>query len=715
MRRIYLASVLLIALGTSPMSGQTPGLDAAVRQFASVPLRAQESKDPAPVNAKIDASLRELVAGGSDSAKGLAGGVPPAGVAVEIKVVNAGVLEGVRRAVERQGGVITAGFENTLFATVQVGAIAPLGDLRDLYSIGRQPVFRLMQEDGALLPKGEDVVRAVGAARLHRAGITGRGVRIGILDFGFLRYDEFAASGRLPRPVAAMAFNESGRMAGDGAGHTHGTACAEIVHDIAPGAELVLAATDGRMDRLIRAAEWLASQGVHIISFSGGSSLGPHDGRALLDRFVDFLAKQHHTLWITASGNEALSHWSGDASVHDKSGWIEFSQETREKLFLETGRDGVSVNVMWDDWGDDPLHPAATQAIDAYLFRVDPRSRVVEQVASRIFSPGRLAPVAVFAGPFEAGGVYVLELKARRVDRRLRVHVFAEGARVAPGVPQRSIIIPATSNSAISVGAVSIQNQTIEEYSSRGPTDDGRPKPEISAYDVIQSIVYQQGFAGTSAACPNTTGFAALVAQARPGLSGLQLREEVLRYVHRPRHLSGDGGYGRGILDASLFPVDGRIAPLGAADVSVPFPGALGGRISAESIDYLLRNAANLRAFDVSIVLGRAGRLPVYSYGEGIQLAFRCAEHCYFAVLNRDAAGKYTLVHAGEDPLNPGRDYVFPGNAKEYITVTAPSGREQFILIAASEPLRIEEMAGTRFDLLARSVALSVAEYEVRP
>ena len=133
-------------------------------------------------------------------------------------------------------------------------------------------------------------VALVNADALQGAGVTGRGVKVGILDFGFQRYGALVGAGELPRAKAIRAFNRAGRVE---ANSPHGTGCAEIIADMAPKAELYVAAVDGADGQIIAAAQWLAGQGVDIINFSGGGHFGLHNGTALLDRFVDHTVREH--------------------------------------------------------------------------------------------------------------------------------------------------------------------------------------------------------------------------------------------------------------------------------------------------------------------------------------------------------------------------------------------------------------------------------------
>lgn len=86
-----------------------------------------------------------------------------------------------------------------------------------------------------------------------------------------------------------------------------------------------------------------------------------------------------------------------------------------------------------------------------------------------------------------------------------------------------SLTPPADSAHSLTVGAIHWASGALESFSSRGPTADGRRKPDLSATDGICTTTYGDcggdGFRGTSAAAPHVTGAAALVRQTYPSMS----------------------------------------------------------------------------------------------------------------------------------------------------------------------------------------------------
>ena len=118
--------------------------------------------------------------------------------------------------------------------------------------------------------------------------------------------------------------------------------------------------------------------------------------------------------------------------------------------------------------------------------------------------------------------------------------------------PWYYIIAPADADSVISVGAVN-RDGTIANFSSRGPTYDGRIKPEVCALGVSVYCVRSntendyRAASGTSFSAPLAAGAAAVILSANPEWTNMQLREAIMMTASLAN--SPDNIYGYGILN----------------------------------------------------------------------------------------------------------------------------------------------------------------------
>ena len=111
------------------------------------------------------------------------------------------------------------------------------------------------------------------------------------------------------------------------------------------------------------------------------------------------------------------------------------------------------------------------------------------------------------------------------------------------------IVAPADGINTIAVGAVNSDN-IVAGFSSRGPSSDGRIKPEVVAQgvdvyhaDPYDSAAYSSG-GGTSYAAPLASGTAALLLSTYPYLTNVQARDILLRTAGNFYSPNNDRGYG---------------------------------------------------------------------------------------------------------------------------------------------------------------------------
>jgi subtilisin family serine protease len=460
------------------------------------------------------------------------------------------------------GGTVTTTLDNTVYAELPLSEIEKLDQIQELEYAQAQMQF-YPTEFTNFKQLVSDGLEATQAARLHQAGVTGKGVKIGIIDLGFHRYDELVKAGELPPPKAQRLFSQSGQT---GSNEVHGTGCAEIVHDMAPEAELYLAAIDGYSAQKKLAAEWLVEQGVHIISASLGGPGYPTHGLTEADRLVDKIVSEDGVLWVNSAGNYAEKQWSGTTVDQNRNGRIDVTDNPKgDFIVIEHYGGPLIIKTLWDDWGSNPQVPTASQDVDIYLYGVDKKTQKLITVA-RSENPqnGRAKPEEIIAGNNFPPDVYILVLIPRRVTQavNIRVVLVHSQAQICPVVNTGSINVPGAAHNVLAVGAVNVATGELSPYSSQGPTDDGRLKPEVSAPDNNLTLAYgnspgQPGrFQGTSAACPHVSGFAALLKQMNPNFSVNELRQSVIQHV-RGIGEAPNNQYGHGHIDASKVQVAG--------------------------------------------------------------------------------------------------------------------------------------------------------------
>jgi len=131
--------------------------------------------------------------------------------------------------------------------------------------------------------------------------------------------------------------------------------------------------------------------------------------------------------------------------------------------------------------------------------------------------------------------------------------------------PTRTITIPGTAYNVITVGSYVTRPFTppdaslgaISFFSSRGPTRYGTLKPDLSAPGEVTEAARAGseeevvGMRGTSMAAPVVTGAAALILSQRPELTGVQLKQMMVRAANRSGGAAEapDNTWGHGKLD----------------------------------------------------------------------------------------------------------------------------------------------------------------------
>ncbi|MFB6709592.1 S8 family serine peptidase [Streptomyces sp. NPDC056333] len=232
--------------------------------------------------------------------------------------------------------------------------------------------------------------------------------------------------------------------------------------------------------------------------------------------------------------------------------------------------------------------------------------------------------------------------------------VIAAGNLGAPG----TIGAPGAATSALTVGAVD-STDSLASFSSEGPRVDGALKPEITApgVDILAANSKFSGngqgayrsLSGTSMATPHVAGAAALLAAARPGLSGAELKDLLASTSRQtPRYDAFQAGSGR--LDVAAAARTGVFATAtacaaqytgGTVQRPVTYTNATGAPVALTlSVDAAHAPAGMFRLSDSHVVVPAHGTADVTVTIDGS--AGTGDSHYSGQVLATDAAGKAT-------------------------------------------------------------------------
>ena len=419
---------------------------------------------------------------------------------------------------------------------------------------------------GAVVSEG---VAAHGAPAWHIAGIKGQGVKIGVID----DFEGFSAlmGTELPSTVTSRCYTDIGVFNSNRSScetnNAHGTAVTETIFDIAPEATYYIS-NPGTLGDLKTAVEWMVSQDVDVINMSSSWRWeGPGDGTTPFSfgalRSVD-TAVNGGTTWVNATGNYAERTWFGSSNRDPFNPRYSFrfqifdgNQDFNNCVELERG-DSFSADLRWEDtWG------GARRDLDLSLFQMSPLE-IVAAGNDLQFGLISQVPNEYFRYTATAGGRYCLVVVHYNSNPsvpswiQLRVHSVPS---LQHHTISGSIASPAESANPglLAVGASNWSDtREINYYSSRGPTPDGRIKPDIvgtsgGQTETLRAAGNPNGyFAGTSASSSHVAGLAALVKQNNPSYTPQQVAQYLKNNaVARGTKPNNTWGYGFAMLPAS--------------------------------------------------------------------------------------------------------------------------------------------------------------------
>lgn len=426
---------------------------------------------------------------------------------------------------------------------------------------------------GSVTSEGDEILKAAEVRLIHNAD--GSGARVGVISDGVDHAADARSTGDLP---TNLEINPNLPGSGD-----EGTAMLEIIHDLAPGAQLAFSGPGTSLE-MLAAIDYLANdafggQGCDVIVDDLGFLAEPffQDG-AIAQKVEEVVA--NGVTYFTAVGNQANNHYEKDyiagsinfggntLTVHDfgkaNGGASDIGQRIR------IGPDAtLTVVLQWNDTffgsGNDYdlfiFNETLTDTLAASEQLQNGQSqRSPLEIATYENTTAENVRVNVVIRNFNNAAPRLLEMHYTATSFSLEEFNVPEGS-VVPG--QQS------ARGAISVGAIFVLdmgNDTIESFSSLGPARiffpnmEERNKPDLTAVD--GNLITGAGgfgsdfgndairFFGTSAAAPHAAAVAALLLSGDPNLSPGEISQALESTAVDLGNSGQDNTYGFGRIDA---------------------------------------------------------------------------------------------------------------------------------------------------------------------
>ncbi len=463
-------------------------------------------------------------------------------------------------------------------------------------------------------------VSITNAAAWQAAGQGGAGVRVGVVDYFDFSVWNPAEHGPQPTVGNGRMFCKDSTNFGLCSGGSivssndgdHGVAVVEIVKDMAPLADVYIA-TVGTVSDLQSAIDWFAANGVTIVTRSLGAAYdGPGDGTGPLGAVVDHAASLG-LVWFNSAGNDAIDGYMRRAVPTDlaANGYVDFDRGPGVDTWLRIDA-GFSVcgalldGVRWsNDWylpaaqrtdysiefwepltmanehdsHENPASMSAVRGIDLDRNSANGIQNVYDADQRAGEAPLEADDLCVFPQNLygNVGGVVYMRVRRNaatpvgatpdQLEIALGDGLLEEGYYDVAGSASKPVV-DSQNPSLVAVGAVDPPAGTaIGNYSSQGPTFDGRIKPDLSAPAGFTSVAWGGAFNGTSAASPVAAGAAALLQGAGLAVPGRSLAALVKHFVNDLGTPGPDNAFGAGkvLLPAAPAPLNtspGKYVPL---------------------------------------------------------------------------------------------------------------------------------------------------------
>jgi hypothetical protein len=349
-------------------------------------------------------------------------------------------------------------------------------------------------------------------------GVTGAGVRIGVISDGIDHIGSSQATGNAPAvevPIGSRCHRGSG---------DEGSAIIEVIHECAPGAEIGFCGPADDLEMIDCVACLHDAFAADVIV----DDLGFGDQPVFADGPVAQAVKEAvdaGVAYFSAAGNSAQEHYQGRYQQCGNGDRHQFGTADCTMDFRFAG--SVGIVLQWDE----PFGSASSNydlCVPAFGCSEDVQDGHGDPIEALVLTCDGACPAGV--------EIY----KRSGADAELSLFFFPIGDSATDLLEYRvttgSVFGHPCVDGAFAVGAIDASrpgNDVIERYSSRGPCTikfpsfEQRLKPDITGIDGISNSGpggFPSPFYGTSASAPGVAAVAALLFELSPTLTLADLR-----------------------------------------------------------------------------------------------------------------------------------------------------------------------------------------------
>ncbi len=621
------------------------------------------SKDDALV-ASVGFELAGLVAGQNDDSSGALAAKDGNGVQVGavglMRVQNDHVLIDAAASGDANtllddlvglGLQSAAVFGRMVSGWLPVDAIAEAAALASLQFA--RPSYQPVTNVGATTSQGDAAMRADIARSTF--GVDGSGVTIGILsdsyDIGPGSAASDIASGDLPGPGNPNGFTTPVNVLSDRSGSDEGRAMAQLIHDVAPGAELAFhTAFNGQADFASGILELQSVAGAEVIVDDVIYFAEPMFQDGIIAQAIDTVVANGSS-YFSSAGNNGRDSWEGGFTP---SGVFQSGTELHD---FDPGPDvdtlqsitvspfsTVRLSFQWDS----PFFSVSGGAgspndLDVFIFDSTGSSLVASTTTNNIggdavevfsFNNNTGSSLLNIAIGLDGGPAPGL-MKWVSFDT-ITVNEYATNSATAYGHANAAGASAVGAAEYSDTPAFGVSPPVIESFSSAGgipilfdtagnPVNDLRAKPNITAPDGTNTTFFGfdsdsdgfPNFFGTSAAAPHAAAVAGLMLELTPMATPAEIYdalESTAIDMDDPAtpgfDVGFDSGTGHGLVDApaalalieadpalvgprvvSIDPAEGTTTDLGITTITVTFTEPVDAASAATAANYLLLEA----------------------------------------------------------------------------------------------------------------------------